>query len=357
LEQTSTAKITTESAHIRDKDDDLKGKIILNFIDFEVNKVQPKILAKYQTYFLIALGYVLMLALIRIMPIYPSHIIELPKNLVAQKSTNVVLFSDSNLKSVRKISNYRFDLVGKAIPDETANEILVYDKNSQQIFFSKNVESKQPIASITKLMTAMIVLDSYKMEDYITFKGDYADYPHAFGIIEGDKMQVPDVVKALLISSFNDVAEAVANSYPGGPDEFYKKVAEKSNTIGLTNTQFLTASGLFDEKNFSTASDVKKIATVALTYPFIVQTVKRDYDVIMLTTSEGLSDKVDIVTTNEMIFSNQDTLGLKTGYTLGAGQCFVGYFGLLSGEELITIVLGSNDRFGETQNLLNQLSN
>jgi D-alanyl-D-alanine carboxypeptidase len=302
---------------------------------------------------LFILGIFLFCIVNYVLPFHTSDFVNI-QELVSTKELGVSELSNAN---VRNVNTYNSSFSTAAYPDVTANEVFIFDLQSQQLFFRKDIDATQPIASITKLMTTMVLLDNYKLEDTIEFNGDFTDYDNSLGLVDGDKILVADVVKALLISSYNDVAEGVANSFPGGSEAFFKKMDEKASVIGLTNSQFRTASGLFDDRNYSTARDVKKIAQVAITYPYIMEIARRSNDIVMVTHKSGSQELFSLYTTNQLLLNYDEVRGLKTGYTYGAGQCFVGYYSYSNTQQVISIVLGSESRFTETDDLVSTIGN
>lgn len=302
---------------------------------------------------LFILGIFLFCIVNYVLPFHTSDFINI-QELVSTKELETFRASRTN---VRNVNLYNSNFTSAVYPDVTANEVLIFDLQSQQIFFRKDIDATQPIASITKLMTTMVLLDNYNLEDTITFSGDFTGYDNSLGLVDGDKILVADVVKALLISSYNDVAEGVAGSFPGGTEEFFKKMDEKASMIGLTNSQFRTASGLFDDSNYSTARDVKKVAQVAITYPYIMEIVRRSNDIVMVTHKSGSQELFSLYTTNQLLLNHTEVRGLKTGYTYGAGQCFVGYYSYSNAKQIISIVLGSESRFTETDDLVSTIGN
>lgn len=306
----------------------------------------------YRNILLIVLGVCLFLSINYILPFHTSDFINIQELISVKQVQNS---NDNAVEFVRTVYSRNASFETAVTPDTSASEILIFDLDSQQVFYQKNSDLTQPIASITKLMTTMVLLDSYKLEDTIVFNGDFSGNDTSLGIQDGDSMLVSDIVKSLLIASQNDVAEAVANNFKGGVDAFFAKIDEKGQVIGLENSNFRTASGLYDERNYSSASDIKKIAEVALTYQTILDVVKQGSDVVTLNHSDGSSETVTVYTTNKLLLNDSRVQGLKTGYTYGAGQCFVGYYIGADGRRLMSIVLGSNDRFSETNALVNML--
>jgi len=152
----------------------------------------------------------------------------------------------------------------------------------------------------------------------------------------------------LLVQSANDAATVLAQNYPGGEDAFIAAMNNKAVSLGLTATHFTNASGLDAYGHYTTAHDLALIAAAAMTNPVFKK--------IVATQGISVSD-VDFTITHELTTINQllgvvpGLAGVKTGWTEQAGECFVAYVDR-GGRQFIIVVLGSDDRFGETQQLI-----
>lgn len=160
-------------------------------------------------------------------------------------------------------------------------------------------------------------------------------------------MTVGDLVKASLIASDNDAADTLAIDDAGSLKAFITKMNAKLEQWGISDAHFNSAEGLTDTNNYSSAVALAKIAKLALTNPTIASDVKLS----TATISDSTGKSFALTTTDELLASGQ-FYGIKTGYTDAAGQCFVG-LAHVNGHDVITVVLHSNDRFGDTMRLLN----
>lgn len=247
----------------------------------------------------------------------------------------------------------------------TGDVIYAYDPDSLVVYADKNGDEKVHIASITKLMSVMVIRQKYSLEDEITFTGKYHDWENGLGVLSGEKMSVGDALKVMLIASKNDVAEEFAETYPdGGYDGFIAKMNELARSYGMKDSSFDSASGLWEgEGNLVTAHDLRILIARVLGDGVLMDIVGKTSDSVSLTKVSGKVVEIQLLTTNYLLNSVDGALGLKTGYTKLAGQCLIGYFvwsveggdvsyGGRSQRRLVTIVLGSADRFGDTKRLV-----
>ncbi len=236
--------------------------------------------------------------------------------------------------------------------DVTANSVLVYDLKTNQEYFSKNKDEVTSIASLTKLMTAIVLVDTYGLDREIEIKNDVpSDMDWSIGLKKGDIISSKDLLNAMLISSYNDVAYVVANEYEGGYEAFLKLMNEKAKLIGCRDTNFVNPMGFDSENHYSSASDLKKIINVVLKYPSILSVVEKPGEKISWI-SEGEEKEEYIYTTNQLVVNDSNVKGFKTGYTSEAGQCLITLYDNLKDQKFVVIVLNSEDRFGDTEKMI-----
>ncbi|MFA5622731.1 MAG: hypothetical protein WC981_00670 [Candidatus Dojkabacteria bacterium] len=235
----------------------------------------------------------------------------------------------------------------------TAQSVLVFDSESGTVIFEKDSSERRSIASITKLLTVIVALESFNIDDSIevSLENIPEDLDWVLELKEGDRIKIDYLLKAMLLSSYNDTAIVLANAYPnGGYDSFIKAMNSKAQSLRMKDSMFSNPAGLDNEMNYSTAQDVGKLVSAVLNYKYIIDLASKGSVNISWTSGEELKSEV-LYTTNQLYGMNAYIKGLKTGITKDAGQCFVGYFIYPNGSQLITVVLGSTDRFTETQTL------
>ena len=212
---------------------------------------------------------------------------------------------------------------------------LVIEESSGKVLFSKNADIEVPIASLTKLMTAMVVLDSNPDLDELITVVDPAELTGARSrtrLTDGGMLPRRTVLELALISSDNHAAAALAYAYPGGVYAFVAAVAAKVDDLGMTRTRIEEPTGL-SWNNRSTAEDLAKMAAAAAEYPEIER---------ITTTSETTVDvegrTLEYRNTNRLVgLDGWDILLSKTGFTTPAGRCLI--MRLKAGGQTVIVVL------------------
>lgn len=167
------------------------------------------------------------------------------------------------------------------------------------------------------------------------------------GLVEGDTLTVRQLMQAILIKSANDAADALAIWDAGSIPKFTSRMNSSVTDWGIPDTNFASPSGLQDKNNYATATSLAKIGKLILTNQFVRDTVKTRS--ITLTSSQNRT--YELFSTNKLL-ENDQVYGIKTGYTFASGECFLGIT-TVNGHSVISVVLGSNDRFGDTERLTN----
>ncbi len=234
--------------------------------------------------------------------------------------------------------------------DISAKAIIIMDKYSGVVLFAKNPNLLFSMASTTKIMTAIVGLDYYKMNDILTIKTEGVEGVNV-GFTVGEKLFFKDILYAMLLPSGNDAALALAQNYPGGESAFIKKMNEKAKLFQLINTSYADSIGLEDSRDYTTPLDLARLASRAL-----------DNQIFAKIVATKTWEITDVSGENKYLLKNLNQLlgiqginGVKTGYTAEAGQVLV--TSKKEGEHtLIIIVMDSLDRFFDTSRLLYQMS-
>ncbi|MEW6600667.1 MAG: serine hydrolase [Nitrospirota bacterium] len=204
--------------------------------------------------------------------------------------------------------------------DITAKAAVVINSEDDTLLFGKNPDLKLPPASTTKLITAMVALDTLGPDEVITISKKAANTasvrPH---LSAGEHISVRDLLQLALIRSINGAAVALAEASAGKEEAFVPLMNDKAQSISALNTRFINASGLPGKGQYTTARDLAKIMKMALSYPVIA-------DIIHTPTTElDVKGKPVVITnTNNLLWTDNGHLGGKTGYTRAARHCFVG---------------------------------
>ncbi len=234
-------------------------------------------------------------------------------------------------------------------PSLTAKSAIVIDVANGETLFAKNEQVSLPPASLTKLMTALVAFELYDLHDVITINGEELTEGNRIKLIKGEQITVLDLLRGLLIFSGNDAAMALANHHPQGYAAFIQAMNEKATELQMPNTSFANPAGLDHTIQLSSAKDISTLMRVVLEKPELreilgMQTYQvRSYDQKYLHT---------LYTTNQLLGKFPGVLAGKTGSTFLAGECLVTLVEQ-HGHPLITVVLGSEQRFTETEQLIN----
>jgi D-alanyl-D-alanine endopeptidase (penicillin-binding protein 7) len=206
-------------------------------------------------------------------------------------------------------------------PDLRSSSALVLDQSGRTLY-AKNITAVQPIASITKLMTAMIVLDAkLDLSELIAITEDDVDsLKHTRSRLQvGTMLSRDDMLRLALMASENRAASALARAYPGGFPAFLRAMNQKALELGMMSTHFLDSTGL-NRENVSTAEDLAKMVVAAYRYPLIQQyTTLTDYSV-----RSNSGRVLAFRNSNGLVRSDDWHIDVsKTGYIQEAGRCLV----------------------------------
>ncbi|MCW3015061.1 MAG: D-alanyl-D-alanine carboxypeptidase [Solirubrobacterales bacterium] len=224
-------------------------------------------------------------------------------------------------------------------PSIGAPAAVLVEPATGDIVFQRQADDRRAIASTTKLMTALVVLDRLSLDDVL------AQVPYSpggaeslVGLREGERMTVRDYLRGLLLESGNDAAETLAVRTAGSRRAFVRLMNERAKQIGLKNTHFETPVGLDVGGNYSTASDLVALALVLRTNAFIRETTNRPDATLHVRGQRGRDIKV--VNRNSLVRSVPFVTGVKTGHTNRAGYVLVGS-ATRDGVTVVSAVLGT----------------
>lgn len=238
-----------------------------------------------------------------------------------------------------------------------AKSAIMVEASTGKIIFEKNIYEKLPVASMTKMMTLLIIIDNIdkgnlKWNEKVVTSEHAASMGGSQIFLEvGEEMTVEDLVKGICIGSGNDAAVAMAERIGGTEEEFVKLMNKKAQVLGLKNTNFVNACGLDDDNHYSSANDMAIIARELVKYEKILEFTGTYEDYLRKNTDKSFW----LVNTNKLVRYYKGVDGLKTGYTKNAGYCIT-TTAKKNNMRLITVVMGeptSNIRNNETVSLLN----
>lgn len=235
-------------------------------------------------------------------------------------------------------------------PDIIADAAIVVDMATGYTLYEKNIQMQKYPASITKIMTATLVLENLNMDDVVTFSHDavYTIEPGSSSAYaeEGEQLTVEQCLYGLMLISGNDLANALGEKVSGSMDAFAQKMTEKAAELGCIGTRFKNAHGLHDEEHYTTAYDMAIIAMNAWksseTFQKVCSTVRYDVPPTNMCneTRYWLNNNRMIRQGEEYYYA--DCIGGKTGFTNEAGGTLV-TFANLNGRQVVCVVLKSTN--------------
>ncbi len=235
----------------------------------------------------------------------------------------------------------------------TAPSAILMEAQTGKILYEKNSHEKRPCASITKVMTLLLVMEALdsgkiKLTDTVTASEHASSMGGSDIWLEpGETMTVDDMLKATVIASANDAAVALAEFVSGSEDEFIQQMNEKAKELGMNDTTFKNCNGLDEDGHVTSANDVAVMSRELTKHTKIFDYSKTWIDYLR-------DGKTQLVNTNKLLKSYKGITGLKTGTTGKAGSC-IAATAERDGVKLIAVVLGSTttkDRFAAASTLL-----
>ena len=259
-----------------------------------------------------------------------------PQGSVTVKTTVRNGATSNNIKPIVDTSGFN------SSPNVNARAALVMDAQTGEVLFGKNANTALPIASITKLMTAVVTADArLNMSEQITL--EQIDFAGAGGknssstLRVGDKMNRAEVLLFALMKSENPAAAALARTYPGGRNAFYAAMNAKARSLGMSSTRYVESSGL-DPRNVSSARDLGILVSAASQYSVIRQfstTPTYDFNLGYRVLKSN--------NTNALVRNGGWNINIsKTGYINEAGRCVVMHT-TLNNRPAVVVILGANN--------------
>jgi D-alanyl-D-alanine carboxypeptidase len=207
-------------------------------------------------------------------------------------------------------------------PYVNAKNMVLLDSNSKFLLFSQGQNEQVPVASLTKVMTATLVIDSGKLDEVVTLTPEDLNVIGShIGFVPGEKIKVSELLKALLIMSSNEAGMALARTVAGSVPTFVEQMNERARTLGLTQTSYDDPHGL-SAKSLSSAFDQAILFNYALNYPVFREIISLPQ--VTAVSVNGLAH--DLKNSNRLVTDEMHMDGIiggKTGYTPEAGHCLV----------------------------------
>lgn len=236
-----------------------------------------------------------------------------------------------------------------SFPTLSAQGVIAADLDSGITLYEKNADAELLPASTTKIVTALVSLDAYKLDQVLTVGKGSAVVGQKMGLHVGEKMKFEDLLYGLLVYSANDAAMTLAQNYEGGYEAFIYAMNVKAKDLSMKNSYFDNPVGLDTDGQHSTAKDLIRVSEVAMRNPEFAKVVGTKQ--IMVTDVTG-KNKYYLKNINQLLGNVAGVAGVKTGWTENARENLVTYIERDNHKVMIAL-LGSQDRFGETKELIN----
>lgn len=235
-----------------------------------------------------------------------------------------------------------------ALPKTNSRRYIVYDRISKSMIIGKNEDVKSAMASTTKIMTTIVILEKADLNEKVTVSAKAGGTGGSrLGLKRGDKASVRDLLYGLMLRSGNDAAVALAEHVGGSVKGFAELMNEKAIELGLTNTHFVTPHGLDDANHYTTALELAKLTDYAMDNETFAKIVGTKSITIYINNQPR-----QINNTNELLGALNGVVGVKTGFTNNAGRCLVTET-KRNNMDIITIVLGADTKKDRTKDSVN----
>lgn len=235
----------------------------------------------------------------------------------------------------------------KSTPSVSAKSAVLYVPDTKQVLYSKSSDERLPMASTTKIMTALVTISECELTDTVKIDERAVGIEGSSAYLKaGDILSVEELLYALMLQSANDAAVALAYHIAGGVEEFSELMNEKALRMGLSDTHFTNPHGLDDEEHYTTAADLAVMASELLSSPTlreIVSTYKKSF----VTETRRRT----YVNHNKLLLRTDGAIGVKTGFTKRSGRCLVGA-AERDGLTLVTVTLDAPSDWSDHEQML-----
>lgn len=234
-------------------------------------------------------------------------------------------------------------------PSVSAKGAVMINAATGTVLFEKNAYSRLPMASTTKIMTALLLAEQPDLDKIVvTTKEMVTTEGSSMGLQEGDSVTYHDLIYGMLLASGNDAANTTAIALDGSVERFVKRMNKKAAELGLEDTNFVTPSGLDDEQHYTTAYDLARLAAFALENPIFYDAASSRSATLCYGNppyNRTLSNH------NKLLSMYDDCIGVKTGFTKKSGRCLVSA-AERDGVQLIAVTLNDGDDWNDHINML-----
>ncbi len=240
--------------------------------------------------------------------------------------------------------------VSAGLPSVSAKCAILIDASNGNIIFSKNADNTMPMASTTKIMTAVVAIENCDISKVVSVsKAAVGVEGSSVYLYADEKLTMESLLYAMMLESANDAAAAIAIEIAGSIDDFAALMNLKAEEIGLSNTHFTNPHGLDNEQHYTTAYDLAMLTKYALQNPIFAKIVSTQKITIPM-------DKTDsvrlLINHNRLLRVYDDVIGVKTGYTKKSGRCLVSAASR-DGITLIAVTLNAPNDWNDHKSMLN----
>lgn len=237
----------------------------------------------------------------------------------------------------------------KAMPDLSCRAACVVEMETGRVLFSQQDDEKLPMASTTKIMTALLVIEGGDLDRVVTIPQQAVGVEGSSVYLkQGEQFTRKSLLYALMLASGNDVAVALAIDQAGSVDAFITMMNDRAKEIGVTDTHFVNPHGLPADGHYTTAHDLACITAVAMNNPTFCEIVGTKSIVIE---PQGEGVRRTLQNKNKLLWQFDGALGVKTGYTKAAGRCLVGAASR-DGKQVVAVVLNAPDMWDDISILM-----
>lgn len=222
-------------------------------------------------------------------------------------------------------------------------------KNGDRVLWAGAERARLPPASLTKIMTALLVLEAYRPDEIVAVSARAAARPGTrLALHSGERLRVADLLAATLITSANDACLALAEAYAGSESAFVVRMNRRARELGLADTRFANACGFDAKDHYSSAADLARLSEAAMRDPvFSALVAQRE---MSIGTQDGRRT-FRLVNTNALIGRLPGAIGVKSGYTSRAGRCIV-VMAERNGVRVLMVLLNGRDRWWDAHGVV-----
>ena len=235
------------------------------------------------------------------------------------------------------------------VPGVSAAAWIVYDDTAGVVLAAFNENERRPMASVTKLMTGLVVVRNAALDEVVTISANADRTGEAsIGLVTGEQWTVYELLNAIMVRSANDAAVALAEHVGGSVEGFAAMMNQTAAELGMSNSHFVNPHGLDAEGHYTSAADLLSLVRAGLDDPIVARLVRTK---VVKFRPDPQGNARSAVNTNRLLGAYPGVVGVKTGFTSQAGRVLLGAADIGS-RRLMTVVMGSEDHFADTRLLL-----